>query len=343
MGINFEKHDKIASFLNPFKNFELSEARCQVRRDPLTGRTGRLAHFVGFKPPSADFSKIIKDSQQNCPFCPENVFKITPKFPPEQIPEGRLQKGESVVFPNLLPYDSHSALTVLCQKHFRALTEFTPQIFRDAFDNSIAYLERVVEDKKSTYGLVTWNYMPAAGSSQVHPHFQVYATEAPGNFLQSMLTASRTYMAENNRTYWQDYTDTEAETGSRLIRRKENSIWVTDFVPVSALTDVVGIFPGKQTLFDLSDAQLQEASEMLSSVAGYLGQQGVYSLNMGWMPGLEGRHDYWLQLRISPRLYLAPHVWCTETPSLVYQYQESFTIWSPEDTAKEIREFLENA
>lgn len=82
---------------------------------------------------------------------------------------------------------------------------------------------------------------------------------------------------------------------------------------------------------------------MLNSVACYLGGQGIYSLNIGWMPALEGRNDYWLQLRISPRLYLVPQVWCTETPSLVYQYQESFTIWSPEDTAKEIREFLENA
>lgn len=342
MGVTFEKKDKVARFLNPFKNFELSEAKCQIRCDPLTGRTGRLAHFVDFKLPPADFSKIIEDSEQNCPFCPQNVRQVTPKFDPEQIPEGRLEKGESVVLPNLLPYDAHSAITVMCRKHYRDLTDFKPQIFKDAFDNCLAYLDRVVENKKETYALVTWNYMPAAGSSQIHPHFQVYATEVPGNFLQSMLSSGKDYFQKNGRNYWEDYIKAEIDTGQRILRQSGSSVWLTDFVPVSPLTDVIGIFPEKQTLFDLSSSEMQEAAEMLNAVIDYMGRQGVYSLNMGWMPALEGKDDYWLQLRISPRLYLAPHVWCTETPSLVYQFQESFMIWSPEDTARELREFLGN-
>ncbi|MFP4572073.1 MAG: hypothetical protein ACLFNW_03780 [Desulfobacterales bacterium] len=343
MGVEFKTQDKVAKFLNPFKDFALSETKCQIRQDPLTARTGRLAHFVGFKPPSADFSKIIENSEQNCPFCPQNVFTMTPKFDPDQIPEGRLEKGESVLFPNLLPYDAHSALAVLCKKHYRDLTDFTPDIFRDAFENCIAYLERVLENKEQTYGLVTWNYMPAAGSSQVHPHFQVYGTQSPGNFLQNMLSAGKDYMQNNGRTYWEDYVNAETNTGQRLIAQNKNSIWLTDFVPVSALTDVVGIFPEKQTLFDLNGKELREAAQMINLAIDYLGQQGVYSLNMGWMPALKGEKHHWLQIRISPRLYLAPHVWCTETPSLVYQYQESFAIWSPEDTAKEINAFVKTA
>ncbi|MFW6011445.1 MAG: hypothetical protein ACOC8R_00015 [Desulfosalsimonas sp.] len=343
MGVEFERRDKVAKFLNPFNNFELSEAKCQIRKDPLTGRTGRLAHFVGFKPPSADFTRIIEDSEKNCPFCPGKVLNTTPKFDPEQIPEGRLEKGQSVLFPNLLPYDAHSALAVLCKKHYRALTDFTPDIFMDAFENCLDYLDRVIKDKSATYGLVTWNYMPAAGSSQVHPHFQVYATQEPGNFLQAMLFAGKKYMQENGRTYWEDYIKAETEAGQRLITHGKNSVWLTDFVPLSALADIVGIFPERQTLFDLSNAELREAAQMLNTVTDYLGRQGVYSLNMGWMPACEGEKHHWLQLRISPRLYLAPHVWCTETPSLVYQYQESFMIWAPEDTAKELGEFVKRA
>lgn len=340
MAIHFKTQDKVCRFLNPFTNFEPSETRCQLRWDPLTGRSGRLAHFVGFKPPAADLTQIIEGSEQNCPFCPEHLPTMTPKFTSEEIPEGRLEKGESVVLPNLMPYDAHSALAVLCRKHHRPLTEFPPQIFTDALANCLDYLDRVIADKKETFGLVTWNYLPAAGSSQVHPHFQVYATETPGNFLPAQLAASRAYLEENRRIYWEDYVDAEIRAGERLIKQAGESIWLTDFVSLSALSDIIGLFPHKQTLFDLSSTALEEAAGIISTILDYLGRQGVYSLNMSWMPALEGRSDAWLQLRISPRLYLAPHVWCTETPSLFYQYQESFMVWSPEETAKDIRSFI---
>jgi len=340
MTIEFNREDRICRFLNPFNNFEQSEAKCQVRWDPLTHRTGRLAHFAGVRPPEADLSKIIEGSATNCPFCPENLPAMTPKFVAGQIPEGRIEKGESTIFPNLLPYDANSALAVLCKKHYRALTEFTPQIFTDAFVNCLDYLDRVISDKKATFGLVTWNYMPPAASSQVHPHFQVYATETPGNFIPTQMVASQAYYRKNKRIYWEDYVESEIQAGERLIKETASGIWLTDFVSLSALTDIIGIFPHKQTLFDLSRKEIEDAGRMINSLIYYLGQQGVYSLNMSWMPALQGRKDYWLQLRISPRLYMAPQVWCTDTPSFFYQYQESFMLWLPEDTAGDIRTFI---
>jgi galactose-1-phosphate uridylyltransferase len=340
MDISFEKHDKVSVFLNPFTNFERSETKCQLRRDPLTHRTGRLAHFVGFKPPAADFAAIIENSRKNCPFCPENVFKMTPEFDHDHIAEGRLEQGQSVLFPNLLPYDAHSALAVICKDHFKTLSEFSPRLLWDAFLNCRKYLDRVVENKTRTYGLVTWNYMPAAGSSQVHPHFQVYATDYPGNFLTQLLAASMKYMEDNNRAYWQDYLEAEIQNDQRVIAQKKSSTWLTDFVSLSPLTDVIAIFPDKQTLFDLNEDELFEAASMMNEILNWMGHQGVYSLNAAWMPAVEKRTDHWLQLRISPRLYLAPHVWCTDTPSLVSQYQESFMIRSPEEVAGEIKNFI---
>ncbi len=338
MKIQFKKKDKIARILNPFNNFEPSEVKCQIRWDPLTGRSGRLAHFVGFKPQPPDLSRIIEDSKKNCPFCPENVHTMTPKFSPDQIAEGRLEKGESVLFPNLLPYDEHSALATLCSQHYKSLDEFSPEIFYNAFSNCLDYLNRVVPKKNENFALVTWNYLPSAGSSQIHPHFQVYVTEAPGNFLPEMISAGRDYLQETGRTYWEDYLKEEIKAGERLIKEQAGSVWLADFVSLSVLSDVVGIFPERQTLFDLRDEEIEEAAGMLDNILKYFGGQGVYSLNLAWMPGLEGQKEHWLQVRISPRLYLAPQVWCTETPSLFYQYQESFMVWPPEETARELRD-----
>ncbi|MFO7839840.1 MAG: hypothetical protein R6X08_10145 [Desulfosalsimonadaceae bacterium] len=341
MTIEFQKQDKTARFLNPFTNFSSSEVTCQLRWDPLTKRSGRLAHFLGTSPPPADLSGIIAESEKNCPFCPKSVHELTPKFEPDQIPEGRLVKGESVLFPNLLPYDEHSAIAVLCEKHYRGMDDFPAWIFEGAHANCLEYLQRVVTDKNATYALLTWNYMPAAASSQVHPHFQVYATQTPGNFLQDMITAGKNHHQTNGKNYWEDYIETETGSGERLIKEAENSIWLTDFVPLSTLSDIIGIFPDRQTLFDLSEKELAEAAGMMSSILRYLGGYSVYSLSLAWLPALQQDKEHWLQVRISPRLYLAPHVWCTDTPSLVYQYQESFSIWSPEETAKELRNFLQ--
>jgi galactose-1-phosphate uridylyltransferase len=157
-----------------------------------------------------------------------------------------------------------------------------------------------------------------------------------------MIDASRDYRQSHNRTYWEDYLAAEIKNQQRLIHQGQQSIWLTDFVSLSPLTDVIGIFPGKQTLFDLDRAAVEESAALINAVLDWLGQQGVYSLNLAWLPAAAGMQDHWLQVRISPRLYLAPNVWCTDTPSLVSQYQESFMIRAPEEVAGEIKSFVQH-
>ena len=100
---------------------------------------------------------------------------------PDLVPEGRVQRGEAVVFPNLSPYDEHSAVAVMCREHFISPSGFTPGILSDAFRACIDYFDHFAHFPGTDFPLVCWNYMPAAGSSQVHPHLQVYATDVPGN------------------------------------------------------------------------------------------------------------------------------------------------------------------
>ena len=40
-----------------------------------------------------------------CPFCPGRVLEVTPRFPPQLVAEGRLTRGDLVLFPNQAPYD----------------------------------------------------------------------------------------------------------------------------------------------------------------------------------------------------------------------------------------------
>jgi hypothetical protein len=57
---------------------------------------------------------------------------------------------------------------------------------------------------RDAYGIVTWNYMPPAGGTQVHPHMQVVVTTTPGNAVTRMLVASDAYVARTGAAFSHD-------------------------------------------------------------------------------------------------------------------------------------------
>ncbi len=203
MRIEFCRQEKTARCLDPRKGFEESRVGTEIRWDPLTGESARLGHFVGFKFLPVDFTREIEESRPGCPFCPERILEVTPKFPPDLVPNGRVQRGEAVVFPNLSPYGEHSAVAVMCREHFIAPSGFTPPMLSDAFRACIDYFDHITHLPGTDFTIISWNYMPAAGSSQVHPHLQVYASEAPGSLLApSLPQADAISRPRGGRTGW---------------------------------------------------------------------------------------------------------------------------------------------
>lgn len=86
---------------------------------------------------------------------------------------------------------------------------------------------------------------------------------------------------------------------------------------------------------ELSEEALKELSLGLCQGLGHLGSRGVYSFSLGWFPAPKRGDDHFrLHVRLSPRLYVAPRVWCTDTPALSYLYREPFMIRTPEELAR---------
>jgi UDPglucose--hexose-1-phosphate uridylyltransferase len=341
MPIRFERHEKIARYLDPRTNFQETSIACEMRRDPLTGRSGRVAHGLGFHLSPPDMAPLIAASHLSCPFCPERIFAVTPRFPVNIIPEGRLQRGEAVLFPNLVPYDEHSAVTVISQQHYIPLTHFTHPQLVDAFRLSKDYLQQVRQHPRTSYGLVFWNYFPASGGTQIHPHLQVLATDTPGNTLQEELTASVRYYREEGRSYWDDLLREEERLGERWIRQGSHSAWLTSFVSRSLLADTLILFPAYQTILELSDAALAEFCRGLGQALQHLAFQGVYSFNLAWFSGVVGNKEMCLHVRLSPRLYLTPSLWGTDTTALQHLYQEHFMVQTPEVAASALRQAIQ--
>jgi UDPglucose--hexose-1-phosphate uridylyltransferase len=340
MPIHFERREKTARYLDPRTGYQELTITCEMRWDPLTGRSGRVAHGRGFQLQRLDVEPIVETSRPTCPFCPERIFTVTPKFPAEIVPAGRIQIGETVLVPNLVPYDEHSAVAVMSQEHYVPLGRFTHALLFDGFSACLEYLRYVQQLPYTPYALVFWNYFHASGGTQIHPHLQVFATDTPGNALQDELAASLRYYQETGQSYWADLLREEERLGERFVAQGKHSAWLTSFVSQSLLADTLILFPGRQTLLDLSQEALDEFCRGLVQALQHLESQGVYSLNLAWFSGVGGREDSWLHARLSPRLYLTPRIWGVDTTALQHLYQEHFMVQTPEDAAQALRQAI---
>ncbi len=341
MPLRFERRQKVARYLDPRTGFQETTIACEMRRDPLTGRSGRVAHGLGFHIRPLDVAPLIAASQPSCPFCPDRLFEVTPTFPSEIVPEGRLKLGEAVLFPNIVPYDEHSAVTAMSQEHYVPLGNFTHRQLFDAFRVCQQYLHAVQRHPQTTYALVFWNYFPASGGTQIHPHLQILATDTPGNALEEELTCSVRYSREQGRSYWADLLVAEEHLGERWVARGAHSAWLTGFVSQSLLADTLILFPEIQTIVDLSDEGLDEFCRGLGQALHHLASQGVYSFNLAWFSGVAGSQEMCLHARLSPRLYLTPSLWGTDTTALQHLYQEHFMVQTPEVVATALRQVIQ--
>ncbi len=338
MPIRFERREKMARYLDPRADFQEVSIPCEIRYDPLTGRSGRVAHVGGAHLVRPDLESLVEASRAACPFCPERILMVTPKFPADVIAEGRLQQGEALIFPNLSPYDEHSAVAVMSQEHYVPIGAFGPALLNDAFRLCRQYVRRTQHLLRTLYSLVFWNYFPASGGTQIHPHLQVFATDTPGNAVQEELNFSLGYYQEAGRPYWADLLAEEERLGERFVARGAHTAWLTSFVSQSVLGDVLILFPGQQTLLDLADEALNEFCRGLAQALRYLDAQGVYSFNLACFSSVPGREDSWLHVRLSPRIYMTPRIWGSDTTTLQHLYQEHFMIQTPEAAAAGLRQ-----
>jgi UDPglucose--hexose-1-phosphate uridylyltransferase len=340
MTIRWERNEKVTRYLDPRAGYAETRIACEIRRDPLTGRSGRVAHVLGFHLSPVDFGQMIEQSRPSCPFCPERIFDVTPRFTADIVPMGRIQQGEAVAFPNLAPYDEHSAVVAMAAEHYVPMGSFTPAQLADAFGAALEYFRYVRRHPRTDYTLAFWNYLPASGGTQIHPHLQLFATDTPGNTLEQELAASRRYAHLEGRPYWADLLASEEQTGERFIARGTHTAWMTAFVSESLLADVLVLVPERHTLLELTEPALGEFCLGLSQALQHLESQGVYSFNLAWFSATDERDDFWLHARLSPRVYMTPLIWGTDTSALQHLYGEHFMVQTPETAAPAFRQAL---
>ena len=334
--MNFESTQKETIILNPMKDMARKAIPSEIRRDPLTGRTTRICHFMKLQWQKPDFDKLVDGTEKTCPFCPDRVMKITPCFPEEILPAGRLVSDDMVLFPNIAPYDSIGAVATMGSRHFIPMTEITAERVTKGFCLARDFFRKVRESghPESVYHLINWNYMPPAGSSLIHPHLQVFSTASAPYLMQLELDAAKTYMENNGSNFWDDLVKAETESSERFLGKIGRTAWMTTYAPLGVAGDVLAVTDGVRSTLELSDEDLSDIAVGLSKVMAAYDKMGIYSFNMNFFMGAENDDHARFHLLFSPRTFFNQALGTPDIGALQYLYNESVCMAFPEDIKK---------
>ena len=172
--MELERHRLTAEMIAPDTGESIRTA-IEVRIDPLTGDSSRIVPDRGLMPASDfDLAAFARESQARCPFCPGRIEALTPKLPPAIHPDGRITRGEAVLFPNLHAYSSHSCVSVYSPRlHYLPFGQITARLMADNLSTQVAYSRAVMAaEPESRWASINANHMLPSGSSLFHPHLQ---------------------------------------------------------------------------------------------------------------------------------------------------------------------------
>ncbi len=274
--LRFRRERYVRRFLNPLNNFQEEDQEIEVRFDPL------LSHTAVFNPVLEDkvrlffgqhdwtlVERVAEATKEQCFMCPPKVREITPRYPDELIPGGRLVRGKSTLFPNLFPIALRHAVIAVGEAHFRRLKDFPPGLVAEGLGLGVDFLKILAsQDQEALHGVVCANYLPPAGASLVHPHFQVVATGEPFPQARRFLEASLCFYLDHGRGYW-DILAQEEEKGERFIARLGRVVFFTSFAPLGT-NEVIGVVEGVHSLKALTEEDVNSLAQGISAVlAGY--------------------------------------------------------------------------
>jgi galactose-1-phosphate uridylyltransferase len=338
MAVRFKKSVKEIRLLDPTQGFDEKRISFELRIDPLTRRRARIADlkFKLVDPPDLE-TLVEKSITRGCPFCEGNLEKMTPKFPPRFIPEGRIEMDGAVVFPNFMPYDQNNALTIFSREHFVPLSRFSDTLLVQGFMASQAFLKKVrATNAKSKYFTINWNYMPPSGGSLVHPHLHLMADKDPSDHHSMILKRAKRFWKKFKVNYWQDLLNEEKKLGERFLGETGNVSWVLNFAPRGMMFDVMGVFREKSSILDFAREDFRDFARGLQKAFRYLEENNLFSFNLALYSGGDEKEYFWTHARLIPRFTIPP-VDTSDNSFIGLLHDEPLAIMKPEDVCQEMK------
>jgi galactose-1-phosphate uridylyltransferase len=323
-----ERHVLNARMLDPASGDELA-TRIELRIDPLTGHGSRILPDRGLMPRSDfDLEAFARECQPGCPFCPERIEQLTPRWPAAIDPAGRIAHGEAVLFPNLHPYASYSSVSVYSpQRHYLPLAAMTEQLLADNLETQVAFARAVIAaDPAALWASINANHMLPSGSSLFHPHLQGIVDHHP--------TTVQRQLAALPAERFTAYLDAEHRAGERHLGNTGRIDWLVSFAPI-APAELRAFIPGLVSPAELDDSLAAELAHGLSLALGAYSELGFESFNLALYGAPPATAGYMLNLRLAARSNLTP-LYRSDATFLERLHWEGAVDIAPEQVAERI-------
>ena len=298
----------VGRYLDPFDGFREKEAAFEIRRDEITGVTSRILPYRLKVPQKPDVQTYIDRSPEAlCPFCPGLFEKITPRFTPDLVAEGKFKHGMALLFPNAFPYDRYNTVVRFSPQHYVPLPELTPELTLDGFLVCRDYFRRMVElHPELRYCSINWNYMPPAGGGLLHPHIQTVIGETPTRFMQGLCDSAGRYRESEGGNLWEDFIAYEKEQGERFIADTGAVTWLAAFAPKGMAGEVSFFFRERRSIFALTEGDFIELLTGLSRIFAYLEKSNFISFNLALYATIQEDDILRVQGKLVPRFVILP-------------------------------------
>jgi galactose-1-phosphate uridylyltransferase len=341
--LTFSSRPVSAKFIDP--GGQLVERPVEIRTNPVTGRTCRIA-FSRIKEKEAgtdDLPPPPPDAgdTSTCPFCRPQVESQTPQLNPDLSREGRLSCNNSLLFPNLFPYGSYSAVSLFDDTHFVEIGKASHASYTDSFLNCCRYLAKVSGyDPQAVYMAITQNHLPSAGGSLIHPHLQINADRVAANHHRFLLERADKYYQRTGDYLFSSYLGHEKNDGSRHIGSTGAWQWVAAFAP-EGFFEVWGILPGVTSMQQLASVDWGDLVQGVLNVQRFYRSLNRNGYNLGLLSVEVPASRLELRLVIMVRSNYAPWVRSDHTGFEV-MLGDMTTFVAPEQTAQWARAFFVN-
>jgi galactose-1-phosphate uridylyltransferase len=339
--LTFDCQSVTAKFIDPCGT--IAEQIIEIRTNPITGRTCRISlSRIDEKEPGTEslpHPPPEADRTAQCPFCKPQVNSQTPRLHPDLSSAGRLAQGDSLLFPNLFPYGSYSAVSLFDNTHFVEIGNAAVETYADSFVNCSRYLAKIKnQDPAAVYMAITQNHLPSAGGSLLHPHLQINADRLPANHQRILLKRANDFHQQNGSYLFADYLQHEIADGNRYIGATGLWQWMAAFAP-EGFYEIWGILPQKTSFQQVTASGWRDLARGILNVQRFYRSLCRNGYNLGLLSVETPSSRLELRTVIMVRSNYAPWVRSDHTGFEV-MLGDMTTFSAPEQTARRARPFF---
>ena len=338
--LSFDKETVTARFIAP--SGEEVQKHIEIRVNPVTGRTSRIA--VGRGAEKEPATENLPSPPPNaadtagCPFCRPQVMSRTPRVSSDILPDGRLCYNNSILFPNLFPYGSYSAVSLFDNRHFTEIGTASVGSYADCFINCRNYLRHVLGyDSRAVYMAITQNHLPSAGGSLIHPHLQINADRISPNHHRLLRKRAEEHFHQTGSPLFSEYLLHEQQDRSRYIGRIGSWEWLAAFAP-EGFFEIWGILPKVTSLFQITEPDWNDLARGVVNAQRFYRSLCRNGYNLGMLFVEDGNSCLEMRVVMLVRSNYAAWVRNDHTGFEV-MLGDMTTFTSPEDIAENARIF----